>query len=67
MKMSVYTESQKHYILFYFRNMNASDRQQGYSWWKYETFAQVRNSEVSPKTTEARVDQRVTGINYALQ
>lgn len=26
----------------------------------------VRNSEVSPKTTEASSDQRATGINYAL-
>lgn len=26
----------------------------------------VRNSEVSPKTTEASGDQRATGINYGL-
>lgn len=28
-------------------------------------FICVRNSEVSPKTTEASSDQRATGINYA--
>ena len=37
---------------------------------KVESFAfgsvSVRNSEVSPKTTEARSDQRAMGINYSV-